>query len=327
MWHLIKDAAFRDNLINPAWTKEDPEISRLLETYSADQPEVHEVVAGMRKVIKEFEDRVLIGELYLPIETIVAYYGKHQDGAHLPFNFALLNAAWTAPAIARLIERYEAALPQGGYPNWVLSNHDRPRIAARVGEAQARIAAMLLLTLRGTPTLYYGDELGIGRVEVPPDRVRDPWALREPGVNVGRDPSRTPMQWDATAFAGFSAHEPWLPLTPDCKTRNVAAMSADETSILRLVQSLLYYRREHKALSQGEFRLLPQDGNVLAYERRHGDDRIVVVLNFGGGPQVWPVGTGGKMRAALSTHGGRGGEPIGSAVSLRPDEGVILEPA
>ena len=136
-------------------------------------------------------------------------------GAHLPFNFQLLNAAWRAPQIAELIETYESALPEGGWPNWVLSNHDRPRIAARAGADQARVAAMLLLTLRGTPTLYYGDELGIGAVEIAPDRIQDPWAKREPGLGVGRDPARTPMQWDASAFAGFSNHEPWLPLTPD----------------------------------------------------------------------------------------------------------------
>ena len=241
MWHLIKDAAFRDNPPNPAWTAQDPEIDRLLQIYSADQPEVHEVVAGMRKVIEEFENRVLIGEIYLPIEKLVAYYGRNLMGAHLPFNFQLLSTAWSAPRIAELIARYEAALPEGGWPNWVLSNHDRPRIAARVGPEQARVAAMLLMTLRGTPTLYYGDELGIGHVEITSDQFRDPWAKREPGLCVGRDPSRTPMQWDASSFAGFSNHEPWLSLTSDYRERNVAAMRTDQTSILCLVQSLLQY--------------------------------------------------------------------------------------
>ena len=229
IWHLIKDAAFRDNPRNTDWTSNAPEIDRLLQTYSTDQPEVHEVIAGMRLVLEEFDDRVLIGEIYLPVERLVTYYGQNLMGAHLPFNFQLLNAAWTASSISALIARYEAALPEGGWPNWVLSNHDRPRIAGRVGPAQARVAAMLLFTLRGTPTLYYGDELGIGNVEIAPDRIRDPWAKREPGLRVGRDPSRTPMQWDASAFAGFSIHEPWLPLTPDYEARNVAVMSKDKT--------------------------------------------------------------------------------------------------
>ena len=123
----------------------------------------------MRAVLDRYADRVLIGEIYLPFHRLVAYYGENLEGAQLPFNFALIHAAWNAQEIARLIAEYENALPAGGWPNWVLGNHDQPRIAARVGNSQARIAAMLLLTLRGTPTMYYGDELGLARTEVPPE--------------------------------------------------------------------------------------------------------------------------------------------------------------
>ena len=107
----------------------------------------------MRRVVDEFPDRVLIGEIYLPLQRLVAYYGTDLSGANLPFNFALLSAPWQARAIAKLIDDYEAALPFGAWPNWVLGNHDRPRIASRIGPAQTRIAPMLLLTLRGTPTM------------------------------------------------------------------------------------------------------------------------------------------------------------------------------
>jgi alpha-glucosidase len=326
MWHLIKDVVFRDNPANPAWTRNDPEIDRLLQIYSTDQPEVHDVISGIRQVLEEFDNRVLIGEIYLPVEKLVEYYGKNLMGAHLPFNFQLLKTMWTAPHIADLIENYEAALPEGGWPNWVLSNHDRPRVAARVGPEQARVAAMLLLTLRGTPTLYYGDELAIGHVEIPPNRVRDPWAKREPGLGVGRDPARTPMQWDANAFAGFSTHEPWLPLTPDHEVRNVLAMSNDKTSILFLVQSLLHYRRQHAALSQGEWGLLSRESGILGYERRNGDSRIYVILNFTADPQVWSVPTSTKAKIAISTHGDRRGEPVGSILTLRANEGLLIEP-
>jgi alpha-glucosidase len=327
MWHLIKDAAFRDNPPNPAWTPDDPEIDRLLQTYSADRPEVHEAAAGMRRVLEEFEDRVLIGEIYLPVERLVAYYGKNLMGAHLPFNFQLLNTTWTAPRIADLIEKYEAALPEGGWPNWVLSNHDRPRIAARIGPQQARVATMLLLTLRGTPTLYYGDELGIGHVEIAPQFVKDPWEKREPGLGLGRDPARTPMQWDASAFAGFSTHEPWLPLTPGYAQCNVMAMRDDKTSILVLVRSLLQYRREHVALTQGQWRLLSRENDILAYERRNGDDRLIVVLNFSAHPRAWhsPIST--KARVAISTHGDLSGESVGQAPNLRANEGLLIEAA
>ena len=152
--------------------------------------------------------------------------------------------------MAELVARYEAALPPGGWPNWVLGNHDQPRIAARVGQAQARIAAMLLLTLRGTPTLYYGDEIGLGHVPIPPGRAQDPWERNEPGH--GRDPERTPMQWDDGQNAGFSAAEPWLPLSEDWPTRNVEGQRSDPASMLTLYRRLLALRRDHAALAVGE---------------------------------------------------------------------------
>lgn len=328
IWHLIKDAALRDNPPNPAWTPKDPEIERLLPIHSADQPEAHGVIAGMRRVLEEFGDRVLIGEIYLPLARLVAYYGENLSGAHLPFNFQLLQTPWSAQTLAKLIEDYEAALPEGGWPNWVLSNHDRPRIAARVGPEQARVAAMLLLTLRGAPTLYYGDELGIGDVDIAPHLIRDPWAKREPGLGVGRDPARTPMQWDATAFAGFSTHEPWLPLTPDHHTRNVARMSEEPSSILSLVRRLLHYRRDHASLSSGTWRRLDCGGDLLAFERRGDVEQTIIVLNFGGAAQVWSVPPESqKVRIAISTYCDRDGEKVGSALRLRPNEGLVLEQA
>src|SRR5262245_31899046 len=159
-------------------------------------------------------------------------------------------------------------------------NHDQPRIAARVGEAQARVAAMLLLTLRGTPTMYYGDELGIGKVVIPHQAVRDPWERNEPGLGLGRDPSRTPFQWDATANAGFTRGEPWLPVTPSFRNCNVDALRTDNASILTLYRRLLSLRREHRALSTGAFRLIGVQGGALIYERFDESERIVVCLNF-----------------------------------------------
>jgi alpha-glucosidase len=161
IWHLIKDAQFRDNPENPRYVLGEPPNQRLVPLYTTDLPEVHDVIRGLRQVIDEFPERLLIGEVYLPLNRLVAYYGNDLGEAHLPFNFSLLETQWHARDIAKLVDGYEAALPQGGWPNWVLGNHDRPRIATRVGSAQARIAAMLLLTLRGTPTIYYGDEIGL----------------------------------------------------------------------------------------------------------------------------------------------------------------------
>src|SRR5436190_24090520 len=188
----------------------------------------------MRRLIDEFGARVLIGEVYLPLHRLVAYYGNDLGGAHLPFNFALLSTLWSARSIEKIIADYEKALPAGAWPNWVLGNHDRPRVASRVGREQARVAAMLLLTLRGTPTLYYGDEIGMHQVAIAPDQVRDPFEKNVPGIGVGRDGCRTPMQWDATAGAGFSMARPWLPLADDYIHENVTNLEADAGSILNL---------------------------------------------------------------------------------------------
>jgi alpha-glucosidase len=320
IWLLIKDAALRDNPPNPVFQPTQAEINRFLHVYNADQPEIHDVVAEMRAVLDRYAERVLIGEIYLPLERLVAYYGKDLGGAHLPFNFQLILTAWNAREIARLIEDYERALPAGGWPNWVLGNHDQPRIAARVGAAQARVAAMLLLSLRGTPTMYYGDELGLERVTIPPEAMRDPWERNEPGLGLSRDPSRTPFQWDASPQAGFTRGQPWLPLAPDWPVRNADALDRDPTSILTLYRRLIAVRRRHGALTIGAFRLIAVADQVLVYERSFGRERVLVALNFGAEPRSIDV----PLAAAVlvSTHLDRTGAI--SDLTLRADEGVIV---
>jgi alpha-glucosidase len=252
IWRLIKDAQFRDNPPNPNYGALDPPHHALVPLYTADQPEVHEVIAEMRAVTEEFGARVLIGEIYLPVERLVAYYGRRLRGLHLPFNFSLLLAPWQARRIAEVIEQYEALLPAGGWPNWVLGNHDQPRVATRVGAEQARIAAMLLLTLRGTPTIYYGDEIGMSQGAISPEQIRDPAAARVPGR--GRDGCRTPMQWDDTINAGFSPTEPWLPVSPNFSELNVERQCRDKQSIYNLFCRLIRLRRMLPALTSGSYR-------------------------------------------------------------------------
>lgn len=324
IWQLMKDRAFTDNPPNPDWREGGRDINRLLPLHSADLPEIHDTIAAMRRVVDEFDDRVLIGEIYLPIERLVAYYGTDGGGAHLPFNFHLILSDWDATAIASLIGQYEAALPAYGWPNWVLGNHDQPRIASRLGPAQARVAAMLLLTLRGTPTLYYADEIGLPSVAVPPERAQDPWENNEPGN--GRDPARTPMQWDGSPNAGFCPPgvEPWLPLSADAATRNVQALSGEQRSILTLYRTLIAIRRTSRPLIEGSWRLLEASGSLLAYERVAGDERIVVALNLGADPVTFaPAGI--DRAAAVSTHLDGGGT-VTLPMTLRADEGVLLTP-
>jgi alpha-glucosidase len=326
IWHLIKDEQFRDNPPNPGFTPDRPPHEAVIPLYTADRPEVHDIVREMRSVTDEFSNRLLIGEIYLPVERLVTYYGQDLGGLHLPFNFALLFAPWRARHLAKLIEEYEAALPQGGWPNWVLGNHDRPRIASRLSGEQARIAAMLLLTLRGTPTIYYGDEIGMEQVTIPPDRVRDPFEKNVPGRGVGRDGCRTPMQWEAKENAGFSASEPWLPLAQTYQERNVATQRADSGSLYNLYRRLIALRRSRRSLTLGRYRPLFVNGDLLLFARELESERTLVALNLGQEATSVAFASGHLAGPLLvSSFGDRDGEAVSGSIDLRADEGAVME--
>jgi len=322
LWHIVKAEGLPDNPANPYWEPGVNERDRVLQIHSTDQPEAHAISAEMRELADGYgartgRERVLIGEIVLPHDRLARWYGTpERPQVHLPFNFGLVENPWDAATIGALIADYEASLPAWGWPNWVLGSHDAPRIAARVGEAQARVAMMLLLTLRGTPTLYQGDELAIGQVEIPSDRVRDPRELRQPAIGLGRDPSRTPMPWDHSANAGFSEAVPWLPLNADWPTRNVAAQEGDPASMLNLTRALLRLRRAEPALSVGGYGAVAAEGSLLAYERCCGASRLLVALNLGETPVAMPEAARGGKRL-LSTLSG-------DADDLRGNEGLVV---
>jgi alpha-glucosidase len=320
LWLLIKDAPFRDNPLNPFFKPGGPEHHRQLHTYTEDRPEVHDIVRAMRRTLDSYGERVLIGEIYLPVPQLVSYYGKSSDGAHMPFNFQLITAQWTASHIAAIVSAYERALPVHAWPNWVLGNHDNPRVASRIGASQARVAAMLLLTLRGTPTLYYGDEIGMTDVDIPPERVRDPAGLRQPGLGQGRDPERTPMQWDASLNAGFTEGEPWLPVG-DAGAVNVASQNGAASSLLSLYRRLLSLRRSEPALVAGTLERVAAHEDVLTFERRLGDIRLFVALNMGASVSTLPAPAG---RVLLSTSEAHDGSDVVGELTLQGGEAVVI---
>jgi alpha-glucosidase len=322
LWHLIKDAAFRDNPPNPDYQPHELPYHTLLPTYSTDQPEVHDIVQEMRALVDQYTDRVLIGEIYLPIRQLVAYYGPAENGAHLPFNFQLITLPWDARQIAAAISEYEGALPPNAWPNWVLGNHDQPRLASRVGPAQACVAAMLLLTLRGTPTLYYGDEIGMRDATIAPEAFQDPQGKN---VGISRDPQRTPMQWSGAPGAGFTTGTSWLPLGDDYTTHNVERQCQDPTSMLSLYRRLIALRRTEPALSAGTYTPVVAEGDVLAYIREARDKRLLVVLNLGHGPGQCPLAATGAGRIVLATETAREQQRVAGRLPLTGDDGVIVE--
>lgn len=295
--------------------------------YTADLPEIHEIAREMRAVVDGYDDRVLIGELYLPLARLMLYYGEQLDEIHLPFNFQFVTlTGWEAQRVRQVVDEYEAALPGGAWPNWVLGNHDRPRIATRVGREQARIAQMLLLTLRGTPTCYYGDELGMQNVAVPPELMHDPPGKENPAHS--RDPQRSPMQWESGPNAGFCPPgvKPWLPIAGDYQTYNVAVEQDDPRSYLTLVQRLLTLRRALPALSVGSQQSVDQPNPAcFVYLRQHAGQSCLVVLNFTAQEQVVTLPVQGQGRLLLCTHLDREGYISLSEIHLRGNEGLLME--
>jgi alpha-glucosidase len=203
-------------------------------------------------------------------------------------------------------------LPHHAWPDYTLSNHDRSRAASRYGPHRARVAALMLLTLRGTPFIYYGEEIGMTDVAIPPDRIVD---------IDGRDPERTPMQWDATANAGFTTGRPWLPLAPDAQRVNVAAQRDDPSSLFSFYRRLIRLRHGSPALRSGSYRTAPAaPRNVFAYVREASGERMFVALNFGDGSAV--VVAPGRAEVLLSASGALDGRAA-EAFELGPNEGLV----
>jgi alpha-glucosidase len=329
---LGKDQELRDNPLVEIDDEDvdGPTLARKLAAkkarrYDEDWPEVHQILRTFRRTLDAYDDRMAVGEVYLfDPATVARYYGEASDELHLAFNFAFLWAPWRSEAFRKEAERWEALLPADAWPDYTLSNHDAPRPASRYdedgnGQARARVAAMMLLTLRGTPFLYYGEELGMTDGEIPPDRVVD--------VD-GRDPERTPMQWDSSPTAGFTSGDPWLPVASSAaKGINVADQRDDPRSMLSLYRRLIWYRKGSPALRHGNYLALDAPEGLWAYLRRVGDERLLVVLNFESRPRAFtaPDDLAGEGRLELATDPDRqAGTVARRPLELGPDEGVVV---
>lgn len=326
MWHLIKDEHFRDNPPNPDYQPHMATYYQVLPIYSTDQPEVHDIVRKMREVLDTYDERMMIGEVYLPVHKLVAYYGVDLKGAHLPFNFQLISLPWDSRLIASALIEYEAALPVQGWPNWVLSNHDKTRIASRVGFHQARVAAMLLLTLRGTPTIYYGDEIGMRDVSIPLEEILDPRGLNMANKNLTRDPCRTPMLWDQSPHAGFTQGKPWLRVDRHFRNVNVALQKDKRESVLSLHRRLIELREREAAFTAGEFVPVYADHQIISYIREtEGSPRFLVVLNLSHRPCYFRTNTEDfKGTIEVCTAHELEGHVVNGTINLEGDEGIVV---
>lgn len=326
MWHLAKDEKWRDNPRNPNFKPSMPDCDQLLQVFSCDQPVVHEIVRRFRELLDTYEEKVLMGELYLSMDKAIRYYGAEQRGAQMPGNFQLLFLPWKAEDIGVAIDQYEAALPDTAWPNWNIGNHDRPRLISRIGEAQTSVAALLLLTLRGTPTLYYGDEIGMRNVAIPKDEIQDPQGLLMPGKNLSRDPIRTPMQWDTTTNSGFTTGKPWLRLDENWKDNNVEAQKKDPSSLLHFYRRVIALRQIEPSLYSGDYYPVITNGSLLAFIRKAaGSSSFLIVLNLTGEVAVYePEEESRNGTIILSTHPAKEGQSFKKGCEVAANEGVII---
>jgi alpha-glucosidase len=319
---------------DPSLPDDPPEVAGLPHSVLLDEPLTHDLLRRIRALLDGYPgERMMVGEVYLlDIDRMATYYGAGAgDELNLSFNFLPVHSPWDAGIWRDHLARTEQALaPRGGWPTWVLSNHDVPRHRTRYSgwpnepadatrsEARARAAAVLLLTARGTPFLYQGEELGLLDADVPPDRVVDPG---------GRDGCRAPIPWSADERHGWGAPgdaEPWLPFPPEADTRNVATERADASSILHLYRRLLAVRRGSEALRLGNEELLDAPASVIAFRRTAGDEVCTVLINTSGDAQE--VALDVPHRVVVSSDD-RHAEPVAYAGVVGPDQALVLRPA
>jgi alpha-glucosidase len=319
---LIKDDLLRDNPPDPEADDKTPPPQANIPVFTDDRPEAMDCIEYIREVLDQYDGRLLCGEVQGKTGRIGHFYGNSKPRLHLPLNFALLDSEWNAISLQATIDAYFNAIPKGGWPDFVIGGHDKHRVASKIGQAQARILAMLLMTIRATPFLFAGDEIGSEQVPIPPERVQDPFEKLVKGFDLGRDPERAPLRWDDTDGGGFTTGEPWLPLSRD-RARNITAQQRDGQSLLNLYRELIALRRQEPCLLQGEYRPRRAQNDVFSFVRGLNGTEILIGLNISGEPRLWEwQGSGIRL---LSTGLDRAPGKVEGPIHLKPNEGVIVK--
>jgi alpha-glucosidase len=331
---FIKDDKFRNNPFGIGPYPRPYDLQKHI--YDRNRPEVHHLLNEFRELLDSYSQRMSVGEVFVEkpgnVQLAAEYLGNGDDELHLSFDFTMLYSRWGAKQYKKTVDTWMSLIPEKGWPCHVLGNHDQPRTMSRLGgdaeaERRSRVLAALLLTLKGTPFMYYGDEIGMKNGKIKRGQLMDPVGKKYWPLHPGRDPERTPMQWDSTAFAGFSQKEPWLPVNPDYKRVNVKAQQNDRGSLLSWYRDLLHLRKNSMVLSMGSWKPVDNPGrDIYAYYRWYDGKTNLVILNFANKsrramirneePAPWKV--------LLSTHRGKG-EVIAEMPLLAPYEATIME--
>lgn len=284
-WYA-KDPLFRNDPPNPEYDpQKDSPYDMLLHYNSRDYAEIYDCIRVLTDVLEAYDDRFMLIETgfdtSLDVDSYFDFYDRIDTRVAAPFNFIDLYLPWNAQSFRSFIDSFQAGLKPECIPVYTASNHDRSRLATRVGSDAARSAAVLFLTLPGATAMYYGEEIGMEDVVIPDHAVQDIVEKSLGGVGQGRDPERTPMQWSTEQHAGFSAHEPWLPVGPHYPTVNVATESADSASLLNLYRKLLALRADSNVIKKGDYQPLNlADSDLFGFVREYRGDKLAVVINF-----------------------------------------------
>ena len=330
---LLEDPLLPDEVPDPSYSGpnctgniSNPDCyGSLVHNYTSNYHGIHDIIKGWRKVVDSFDDRFIVGEVYDPVEEVMTYYGENDDEFHFPFNFLLLGLSnWTGFSVSQNVSSWLDNMPNNSWPNWVLGNHDNPRIANKVGNYLARAVNVLLLTLPGTPTSYYGEEIFMTDVYVPPNKIHD---------LSGRDKERTPMQWNKDTNAGFTSPgvDPWLPVATNFTQYNVEVERSDNTSMLSLYKQLVYLRSNDSFKYTG-YELVANTTEVYAFRRfyNRSTDEYIVVVNFGeasidANVNSTTVADLKDPTIVLSSNLNRTGNVTLASVSLASGEAVVIK--
>lgn len=322
---LSKDSQMRDEPLNPHYREaiDDP-FKKLIHSFSTEGDKLFDYLNELVEICTQYGERFMITEAYPETDDEISHYIKYYDmleyAVCAPFNFECITFPWDAPTYRGFIDLFQEALLPGQPPIYNMGNHDKSRLATRIGRDAARAAAVLLLTLPGIPFIYYGDEIGMLDTKIPPEELKDPFA-RE---GKSRDPERTPMQWDDSQYAGFSSARPWLPVSDDHQQHNVKRELSDPRSFLNLYKALLRIRTGSEALKHGSYRSLDLGSDVFGFVRDLDLERYTIVLNFSNEPkEIHSRALKGQVILS-SKMDNPSPNKVNQALRLRPNEGVII---
>lgn len=325
--HIVEDLQLRDDPQNTDPTKKIGLYDALVHSNSTNQPELRMIIDLLCEKVGEYGEKFIVSEAYVGKEQILDMYEACENGLLAPFNFTLINTPWDAATFKDAIDTFDRAIKYPHVPTYVFGNHDLSRVASRLGKDKARIIAVLLLTLRGTVFLYYGDELGMTDGNIPPEKRKDGFSevnIASFATATSRDPARTPMLWNASKNAGFTeSDDPWLPVSPDYIKNNVEAQAVQPTSFLNLYRALSKLRKQYDAMRYGTYIALSAvSPDVLKYERTDTVDRFMILINFSDREVREPEVFGTLV---LSSHMDRKEEKVDGTITLRPLEGCIIK--